>query len=165
LLAVAGALLLALPLRAGFKTGEALPDLTTYQLEGRLPEAWRGKVILLDLWASWCAPCKASFPVMDTLQKTYRDKGLLIIAVSVDEKRADMEKFLKANPVTFTVVRDAAQKLVAAAEVASMPTSFLIDRQGKIRFAHTGFRGTATTRKYQEEIEVLLKEPIPEAKP
>jgi len=140
-----------------FKPGDALPDLSQFKLEGKLPDALKGKVVLLDFWASWCDPCKASFPVMEDLQKRYGPKGLVIVAVNVDEKRADMEDFLKQNLVTFTVVRDAAQKLVGQAGIATMPSSFLIDPEGHVRFAHAGFHGAETRKKYEQEIESLLK--------
>jgi thiol-disulfide isomerase/thioredoxin len=141
----------------GLKVGDALPDLSQAKLEGKLPDGLKGKVVLLDFWASWCEPCKASFPVMEELQKAYGDKGFVILAVNVDEDRAEMEAFLKKHNASFTVVRDAAQKLVAQAGVATMPSSFLVDLEGKIRFVHTGFHGADTKKKYQEEIESLLK--------
>jgi thiol-disulfide isomerase/thioredoxin len=139
------------------KPGEAFPDLAGFKLEGKLPEVTRGKVVLVDFWASWCEPCKQSFPVMEELHKRYAERGLVIIAVNVDENRPDMEAFLKKNAATFVVLRDASQKLVEKAGIATMPSSFLIDREGKVRFAHTGFRGTETKKKYEEEIELLLK--------
>ena len=149
---------LALVASAGWKANDALPDLTAQGLEGKLPDGTKGKVVLLDFWASWCQPCAESFPVLEELHKKYAGEGLVIIAVSADEKKADMEKFLKKRPVTFCVVRDAAQKLVAQADVNTMPTSFLIDRAGKVRFLHDGFHGAETKKKYVAEIETLLKE-------
>ena len=144
----------------GLKKGDRLPDLTTFKLEGDLPGT-RGQVVLLDFWASWCAPCKASFPEMEKLYRAYGRRGLTVIAVSVDEKRENMERFLRSMKVSFPVLRDASQKLVAAADVQTMPTSFLIDRSGKVRFVHGGFRGEETVGRYREEIDQLLKEPIP----
>ena len=146
--------LVALPLLA-WKTGDALPKLDAFGLEGNVP-ALTGKVVLLDFWASWCGPCKKSFPELDKIQQAYKDKGLVVLAVNVDEKAGDMESFLKDHPVTFTVVRDAKQKLVAAANVESMPTSLLVDAKGVIRFQHTGFRGAETVKQLKEEIEKLL---------
>ena len=146
---------------AAFKQGDDLPDLSSFQLEGKLPADLKGQVILLDFWASWCAPCKASFPVMEELTKKYASQGLTIVAVSVDEKSENMQRFLKSAKVSFTVVRDAQHKLVAAADPHGMPTSFLIDRSGKIRFIHSGFDRDETTRQYVKEIEQLLKEPKP----
>ena len=142
---------------AALKVGDTAPDLAGFKLEGPLPSSFKGKVVILDFWASWCGPCAESFPVMDELQKKYQDQGLVIVAVSVDEKAAKMETFLKKNPVSFTVVRDAQHKLVATAEPQTMPTSFVIDRAGKVRFLHNGFHGATTQKEYVEQIESLLK--------
>ena len=146
---------------AGLKVGDSLPNLSTYGLEGKLPDNLKGKVVILDFWASWCAPCKQSFPVMDKLYKDNSGRGLGIVAVSVDEKVSDMEKFLKKTPVTFPVVHDAAHKLVKETDVSTMPTSFIIDRSGKVRFAHAGYQGKTTAKQYQQEVEQLLNEKAP----
>jgi cytochrome c biogenesis protein CcmG/thiol:disulfide interchange protein DsbE len=146
---------------AQFKQGDNLPDLASFKLEGKLPEDLKGQVILLDFWASWCGPCKTSFPVMEELKQKYASQGLTIVAVSVDEKQENMQRFLKSAKVSFTVVRDAQHKLVAAADIKAMPTSFLIDRSGKIHMIHVGFDPEKTPRQYVKEIEELLKEPKP----
>ena len=141
---------------AALKVGDTLPDLTSFKLEGKLPDGLKGKIVIVDFWASWCGPCAKSFPVLDELQKKYADR-LVVLGVSVDEKAADMETFLKKRPVSFAVVRDAEQKLVATAEPATMPTSFVLDRDGKVRFLHNGFHGDDTRKQYLSEIESLLK--------
>ena len=94
---------------------------------------------------------------MEELQKRFGPQGLVIIAVNVDEQRSDMEEFLKKNKVSFTLLRDGKQKLVETTGIATMPSSFLIDRQGKVRFVHSGFKGAETKKKYEQEIESLLK--------
>jgi thiol-disulfide isomerase/thioredoxin len=149
--------LAATDLFAGVKVGDSFPDLGSFKLEGKVPDALKGKVVMVDFWASWCEPCKQSFPAMEDLQHRYSDKGLVIVAINVDENRSDMEDFLKKNAATFAVIRDAGHKLVAQAGIATMPSSFLIDRDGKVRFVHTGYRGTETKKKYEEEIQSLLK--------
>ncbi len=141
---------------AALKVGDALPDLASFKLEGKLPDNLKGKVVLVDFWASWCLPCAKSFPVLDELQKKYGDK-LVIVAVNIDEKAANMDTFLKKHSVSFTVVRDADQKLVAVVEPATMPTSFILDGEGKVRFLHNGFHGEDTRKEYVSEIESLLK--------
>jgi thiol-disulfide isomerase/thioredoxin len=143
---------------AQWKTGSSLPALKTFSLEGAPPPSMAGKVIVVDFWASWCGPCKASFPVLNALQQKYSAAGLIILAINEDEKAESMKTFLDNNPVSFTVIRDVGHKLVAAAGVESMPTSFVIDRSGKVRYIHTGFHGDKTTEKYNSEIELLLKE-------
>ncbi len=142
---------------AGWTPGTKLPDLGAFQIEGKIPSDLRGKVVLVDFWASWCAPCKASFPVLEKLQRDYGPRGLVIVAVNQDDTAGAMESFLKKAPVSFTVVRDAAHKMVEAADVQSMPSSFLVDRAGIIRHVHTGFYGDKTAVQYAEEIEALLK--------
>lgn len=145
----------------GWKEGGTLPDLKTFGVTGTVPGNLKGKVVLVDFWASWCGPCKASFPVMDELQKKYGTNDFAIIAISVDEKKSAMTKYLSKNPVAFATLHDSAQKLVAAADVATMPTSFLIDRTGKIRFVHTGFEPDKTKSEYIQQIDSLLKQPAP----
>jgi thiol-disulfide isomerase/thioredoxin len=157
LFVILSAALLCIASAAGVKVGDTFPDLASFKLEGKLPEVMQGKVVLVDFWASWCEPCKASFPVMEDLHKKYGPQGLVLIAVNVDEKRTDMEVFLKKNAASFALVRDAGQKLVEKTGIATMPSSFLIDREGRVRFAHSGFRGEETKRKYEQEIESLLK--------
>ena len=141
---------------AALKVGDTLPDLASFNLEGKLPDTLKGKVVIVDFWASWCTPCAKSFPVLDELQKKYGDK-LVILAVNVDEKKANMDKFLEKHAVSFTVVRDGDQKLVAVAEPATMPTSFVLDGTGKVCFLHNGFHGEDTRKEYLTEIESLLK--------
>lgn len=126
-------------LAGGWREGGMLPEWDGLGLEGTWPER-RGRVLYVDFWASWCAPCKASFPVLDRWYAQWKAKGLEVIGVSVDEDAGAMAAFLKKVPVRFPVVRDAQQKLVAAANVDTMPTAFLVDRKGRIRHVHQGFR-------------------------
>jgi len=137
------------------KEGDTFPDLTKFGLEGALPDL-HGKVVIVDFFASWCEPCKESFPVMEELKQKFGDK-LVIVAVNVDKKKADMDEFLQKHPVTFTIVRDAANKLVNEIKIPTMPSSFVLDQNGKVRSFHRGFKGAETKKKYLEEIESLLK--------
>jgi thiol-disulfide isomerase/thioredoxin len=139
------------------KAGDAFPELSQFQLEGQLPAATKGKVVLVDFWASWCGPCKASFPVMEELHQKFGKDGLLIIAINLDDKRDNMEVFLTQHSVSFAVVRDAAKKLVGAVNIPSMPASFVLDREGKVVAVHQGFHGDETRKQYLEEIQSLLK--------
>lgn len=145
--------------KAELKVGDAFPDLGSFKLENAAPDT-KGKVVLVDFWASWCGPCKQSFPALDELQKKYGSQGFVIIAVNEDEKKSDMDDFKKQHPVSFTMVRDAGaegKKLIEKVDVSSMPSSFLIDTTGKVRFAHSGFYGNKTKQEYAHEIETLLK--------
>ena len=139
------------------KVGDSFPDFARYKIEGNLPATLKGKVVLVDIWASWCVPCKASIPVLEELHQHFHEKGLVVLAVNVDQQRKEMDKFLSKITTSFAVIRDTEQKIVAAANVETMPTSFLLDGEGKVRFIHNGFHGEETRKKYQEEIEALLK--------
>ena len=140
----------------GLKVGDTLPELSSFGLEGKLPADLKGKIILVDFWASWCGPCKESFPVMEELHKKYGEKGLIVLAVNVDEDPAAMKDFLKDHPASFTIVHDAKKKLVGAANIASMPTSFVIGKDGKIVSIHKWFHGKETANQYTKEFDELL---------
>jgi len=152
-----GSLLSAFPAGAAWKRGDTLPDLTAFGLDGNLPHL-EGKVVLIDFWASWCAPCKASFPALDSIYESFREKGVIILGVNVDTNEGAYEKFMKRMAPAFPVVRDASQKLVAAAGVATMPSSYLIDGNGVITEVHAGYHGNKTKDEYIAEIEALLAE-------
>lgn len=155
------AVVLAGVVRAEVKVGEAFPDLAAQSLEGAVP-ATAGRVVMVDFWASWCAPCKASFPVYAAWQRELADKGFTLVAVSVDERAKDYAAFVKRLAPPFATVRDAEQKLVAAVAPPAMPTCYLIDRSGRLRAVHSGFHGGADEHALRAEIEGLLAE---EAKP
>ena len=118
---------------------------------------YRGKVVLIDFWASWCPPCKTSFPALDAIYREYQEKGLEVLAVNLDEKRHDADAFLDAHPHRLTVLFDAKGVSPAAFGVKGMPSSFLIDRGGNIRFTHMGYSGNVDGR-YRQEIAQLLSE-------
>jgi thiol-disulfide isomerase/thioredoxin len=145
-------------LRAEWHTGDAFPQLDRWDLAGGARPVTAGQVVLVDFWASWCAPCKASFPIYAQLHKDYSPQGLVILAVSVDENPAAYAGFLKKlNPPFFTL-HDQHQQLVREAKVPVMPTSYLFGRDGRLRFIHQGFHGKATEEEMRREIESLLKE-------
>ncbi len=139
------------------KVGDTFPDPAGFGVEGELPRDLKGKVVIIDFWASWCGPCQESFPLMEDLYRRYRSEGLVVLAVNVDESRSAMRTFLADNPVSFPVVRDVKRRLVARVNVTSMPTSFLLDRDGVVRFMHPGYKGHETKRLYTREIEQLLR--------
>lgn len=137
--------------------GDKFPDLSRYGLEGTVPDL-TGKVVLIDFFASWCGPCQESFPAMEKLRQQYADKGLVIVAINLDKKKDDMTAFLKEHPARFTVLRDASYKLVNDVKIPTMPSSFLLDRSGKVYAVHHGFEGSKTVKEYEEEIGALLKQ-------
>lgn len=99
----------------------------------------RGHVVYVDFWASWCTPCRQSFPWMKALESAYGDRGLSVVAVDLDHDRADAQRFLRMFQPNFPVIFDPQGTLAQRFNVAAMPTSVLIDRDGKIRYEHAGF--------------------------
>ncbi|MBT8468112.1 MAG: TlpA family protein disulfide reductase [Myxococcales bacterium] len=119
--------------------------------------ALKGEVVLVDFWASWCGPCKKEMPFLETLHDEYAAQGLVIVGVNIDSSAKKMNKFLKKMPVSFRIVHD--RKLVVANryEPETMPTSYLIGRDGTVRYVHAGFaKGDATV--LEERVKALLAE-------
>jgi cytochrome c biogenesis protein CcmG, thiol:disulfide interchange protein DsbE len=117
----------------------------------------RGYVVYLDFWASWCAPCKQSFPWMQALQTTYEGQGLRVVAINMDADRADADRFLHQFQPTFDVRFDPKGEVAVFYKVKGMPTSVLIDRHGVARFTHVGFR-PADGSAYEAQLRLLLGE-------
>jgi len=147
-------LLLAVPLGAAAQLapGDAFPPLPA------AVAGTAGKVVLVDFWASWCAPCKASFPAYGRLDHDFRAAGLVIVGVGVDEDPVAYESFVKRWAPGFFVYRDADHSLVRRVRIPTMPTSYLIDRRGRVRYVHPGYRGAETEAALRREIETLLTE-------
>jgi thiol-disulfide isomerase/thioredoxin len=116
-------------------------------------DAYRGKVVYLDFWASWCGPCQQSFPFMNALQSKYADKGLVVVAVNVDTARDDALRFLKQVPAQFKVAYDPKGQAAQQYALKGMPSSFLIGRDGKLLSLHTGFNNNA-----REQIEHAVEQ-------
>jgi thiol-disulfide isomerase/thioredoxin len=147
--------------RAELKVGDAFPALAPAGVvslaSGDVPTVGSGGVTLVDFWASWCAPCKASFPAMAKLQSEFGGRGFAIAAVSVDEKPAAASAFVKKMAPPFATLHDREQRLVSQVGVPTMPTSYLVGRDGRVRFIHVGFHDD-TDKLLRREIESLLAE-------
>ena len=101
--------------------------------------AYRGKVVMVEFWASWCAPCRLSFPFMQRMKEIYARDGLVIVAVNVDHSRARADGFLNGLPHDFRIVYDANGAIAGKYKVNEMPTSILIGRDGRPRVTHYGY--------------------------
>jgi thiol-disulfide isomerase/thioredoxin len=150
------ALLVPAALQSAWKTGDEVPDFGQYALEGDPLPDLVGKIVLIDFWATWCGPCKASFPVMIDLAKRFGPENFIILAVSVDKKAAPFEVWRKRYGEHLVMLRDVDQRLVSQAAIEAMPTSFLIDPSGRIVSRHSGFHSGETEALYEREIRALL---------
>ncbi len=148
---------LVLPAADAAKAGQQVPKLSQLLPGASLPNT-SGKVVLVDFWASWCAPCKASFPALNRLHAKYASQGLVIIGVGVDDNAAKYQEFAGKMGARFPIAHDSAHKAAEFFNPPSMPTSYIADRKGVIRRVHTGFRGAKTEAEYTTEIEALLAE-------
>lgn len=102
-------------------------------------EQFKGKVVYVDFWASWCIPCRASFPFMQNMAEKYGD-SLVITAINVDKKRSDADQFLRQFNVSFDIIYDPQGSLAESFDVKGMPTSYLYDRDGQLVGTHIGFK-------------------------
>ena len=116
------------------------PDFTLESRHGenlRLQD-FRGEVVMLNFWASWCGPCRQEMPLMDDLYAQYKDLGFTILAVNVDENRDEAHRFLDKVPVSYPILYDPQSDVSEQYEVQAMPTTVMIDRDGNARFLHHG---------------------------
>ena len=138
--ALALTILLSLPAGA-IEVGQTAPD---FDLAGSLAAVklsdYKGKTVYLDFWASWCGPCKQSFPWMNEMQSRYGAKGFRVVGVNVDQKTDDAKAFLKDTPARFDVAFDQTGKTPKTYAIKGMPTSVLIGPDGKVISVHSGFK-------------------------
>jgi len=153
-------LIFALPLFAKQPSaGSRAINFTLYDFEGTelTLRDFKGKVVLLDFWASWCVPCREELPMLNMLQKKYGRHGFEVVAVNIDNKRENAIKFLQQYNITLKSVWDQKKEVVSMYDVATMPTTFIIDQRGIIRFVHSGFEAE-NLNEYRRQIESLLAE-------
>ncbi len=140
--------------------GQPAPQFTLPTLLQDQPTSlnqFSGKVVYVDFWASWCAPCRTSFPLLNKLYQKLKSQGFEVVAVNLDENKANAEKFLTDFPVTFTVLRDSKGEWADQFVVESMPTSFIIDKQGVIQHIHHGFTSDDISGLEQKIVQLLAK--------
>lgn len=121
------------------EAGKPLPDLGLAEVQKT-----KGQYIYIDYWASWCGPCRQSFPWMNALQAKLGSKGLKVVAVNVDAKRADADKFLTHTPAQFTIAYDPLGESAKKLAIKTMPTSMLVSPEGRVLIVHSGFRTEET---------------------
>ena len=120
---------------------EIAPPINLPSLDGHVDlSEMKGKVVYLDFWASWCKPCKQSFPWLSTIKKKFGAEGFEVIAVNLDKERGLADAFLKAFEINFVIGFDADGVTARSYQLRGMPSSYLIGRDGKIYASHVGFR-------------------------
>jgi thiol-disulfide isomerase/thioredoxin len=140
-LLAAAAILLLTTRASALGPGKAAPGFDLNGLDGAVKlEKYQGKLVYLDFWASWCGPCRQSFPWMNEMQARYGAQGLQVIGINLDAKDEDARAFLATTPARFVVAFDPAGTAPRDYGIKGMPSSVLIGADGKVLFAHTGFR-------------------------
>ena len=102
-------------------------------------DAYAGRVVLLDFWATWCDPCRLSFPEYQALSARYGD-GLAVVAISEDDEPEGIDSFVRETGATFPIAWDGDKSVAQRYQINGMPTLFIIDKSGLVRFVHSGFR-------------------------
>jgi thiol-disulfide isomerase/thioredoxin len=159
-LAAALGLALAAAAAQALTPAASAPPLAGQYLDkpGRLAsQDLKGKVVYVDFWASWCGPCRASFPVLDKLYGRHKDKGFVVVGINQDDRPEDARLFLSRIPASFPLLADPEHRLAEAFEVKGMPSAVLIDRLGIVRHVHRGFRA-GDEQELATRIEQLLEE-------
>lgn len=159
--ALAFTLLVATAPAWALDAGAPLPALAAPSLDNPQREvvlaSTRGNVVYVDFWASWCGPCRQSMPLLDAFQKRFGAQGFRVIGVNKDVSAADAQRFLRSVPVGFTLVQDAGDALARAFDVKAMPSGYLADRRGVVRYVHRGFNAQSEAA-LEREIAALLEE-------
>lgn len=136
----------------------AAPDFSISHAQ--LPQAFsalKGQVVYLDFWASWCKPCRKSFPWMNQMQQKYAGQGLQVIAINLDSEEALAKAFLERVPTQIPIIYDPEGTIASDYQLVGMPSSYLIDKEGRIRFSHKGFFSHSEDL-YEQELVLLLNE-------
>lgn len=131
--------------------------LDTLELLAKKLQAHAGNVIYIDFWSSWCVPCRKSFPWMNKLQDKYSQQGLTIISINLDHDRNLANKFLEQSPAVFPIIYDPKGHIARKYKLKGMPSSFIIDRAGRLVSAHIGFNKQKSLAYEQEIIRLLTQ--------
>ena len=152
-------ILLAAPAFASVNLSEEAPDFTLRTLDGpnlRLEE-YRGQVVLINFWASWCGPCRQEMPVLDKLHQRYEDTGFAVLGINVEGEDAPAQKIVDKTNVTFPVLIDEGQSVSEMYELEAMPSTVVVDRDGVVRYVHRGYK-PGDEAKYVEVVKQLIRE-------
>ena len=144
---------------ASVELSKPAPDFTLKTLNGpnlRLEE-YRGQVVLINFWASWCGPCRQEMPILDRLHQRYEDAGFAVLGVNVEGEVAPAKKIVDKSKVTFPVLIDAGQHVSELYDLEAMPSTVVVDRDGVVRYVHRGYK-PGDEEKYVAVVKKLIRE-------
>ena len=158
MVAMTAALLLALPTLAT-GSASAAPPFTLAARGGRDVSLaqYRGQVVMINFWASWCGPCRQEMPLLEGIYKKYRSAGFTMLGVNVEPDSKAADEWLKQTPVSFPILYDRDSKVSKLYDVAGMPSTVIIDRSGKLRMLHRGYK-PGDENEYLDSIRALIRE-------
>ena len=156
--ALAAALVLSLPALAG-PEGSPAPSFTLAARSGQSVSLaqYKGQVVMINFWASWCGPCRQEMPLLESIYKKYNRMGFTMLGVNVEPNSQAANDWLKATPVTFPILYDTDSKVSKLYDVAGMPSTVIIDRSGKLRVLHRGYK-PGDENEYMDSIRTLIRE-------
>ena len=155
---IVAALTLSLPTLAGSPSGPA-PAFTLASRAGQAVSLaqYKGQVVMLNFWASWCGPCRQEMPLLESIYKKYNKMGFTMIGVNVEPDSNAANEWLKATPVSFPILYDRDSKVSKLYDVSGMPSTVIIDRSGKLRVLHRGYK-PGDENEYLDSIRTLIRE-------
>ena len=147
------------PALAAVTKGMRAPDFALPSLRGPKVSlaSLRGKVVLIDFWAQWCEPCKKELPQLERLSKEFASRGVVVLTVNIDKQRDNAERLAHQLGLTMDVLLDPAGQIAGTYDLPKMPSSFLVDKKGFIRFIHEGFEGDGDVSRFRSELEQLSR--------
>ncbi len=139
--------------------GGPAPAFTLSDLTGQQEtlSQYKGQVVMVNFWATWCGPCQQEMPLLDQMYKKYKPAGFTLIGVNVDKEAPPVKDLLARKPVSFLVLLDPANQVSKAYHVDEMPSSVIVDRKGQIRYVHRGYK-PGDENEYQDRIRQLIRE-------
>jgi thiol-disulfide isomerase/thioredoxin len=152
------AALLALPGLAVSNSASA-PDFQLDAMSGKKETltGYKGQVVMINFWATWCGPCRQEMPVLEQLHKKYKPMGFTMIGVNVEPDSQGAVKWLSATPVTFPILFDTESKVSKLYAVGGMPSTVIVDRKGNVRYVHRGYK-PGDENEYLTQIRTLIRE-------
>jgi peroxiredoxin len=158
IVALAATLAVALPALAG-PSGAPAPAFTLSSSGGSPVSLgqYKGQVVMINFWASWCGPCRQEFPLLESIYRKYSRMGFTLLGVNVEPDSQAANEWLKQTPVSFPILYDKDSKVSKLYDVAGMPSTVLIDRSGKLRMLHRGYK-PGDENEYLDSIRTLIRE-------